>query len=98
MSDTINSHEAAARRKKVNALAGWIVAAMGRMPDMNAYLSHAAAVRFCDRANDAAWEMAAREAGVRVPSETTKAQVRAQLVASRDALLVDPFASIGMTG
>jgi len=86
----MNEWEAAARQKKVAALSSWIVATMSKMRGLTPIEAADAAVRFCDNANPRAWETAAAECGVRTPSETSIAQIRAQLIAQRDAMAAAP--------
>lgn len=83
MSDP-NRYEAEARARKVAKLAAWLLATMRRMPGVTDAEAADAAVRFCDRANEAAWQTAAQESGVNVPSEATRAQLRRYLEVERD--------------
>jgi len=81
-----NDYETQARTRKVDRLAAWIVATMTAQRDLSPIDAYDAAVRFCDNANAAAWEMAANEAGVHVPSEQTVGVLRARLAVMRDEL------------
>lgn len=90
MTNAPNPYEQQARARKVDKLAAWIVAAMANMRDLSPVESYDAAVRFCDNANAGAWEMAARECGVNVPSAETVAVLRARLVAMRDEMARHP--------
>lgn len=85
-----NPHEARARAAKVAKLSGWIIATMSNMRGLTPLESLDASVRFCDNANPRAWETAAEQCGVRTPSPTSVAMIRAQLVAQRDAMAAAP--------
>lgn len=93
---TPNPFEAQARARKAQALAAYITAAMRRMPDLTEAEALDAAVRFCWRATDAAWEQAAAACEVHPPSEQTRSQVLAVIEGQRRAATAaaDPFAGL----
>lgn len=85
MADTVNPYEIAARQRKAKILAEWIVDAMRAMTALTEGEAIDAAARFCWRASDAAWEAAAEDAEVNMPSVETRAQVLACIEGMRMA-------------
>lgn len=94
MADMVNVWEQQARARKAQALASYLVSTMKRMPGLTDAEALDAAVRFCWRASQAAWDQAAEVAGVNAPSAETQAQVLAALEGMKRAEVGDVFAGL----
>lgn len=93
MSADPNPYEQAARDRKVEALARYLVQTMRRLPSCPTDdLARDAAVRFCDRADSASWQVLAAAAEVNPPSEQTIGQLRRFLQVERDSYRNAPSA------
>ncbi len=70
----MNPYEAAAREKKVAAIVRWLDAEIATRADLPPMTSQQIA-RFVEALSPQMWADMGRHAGVRVPSETTRAAV-----------------------